>query len=757
MFLNKRHFRADGFSIFQSAALGHRLFLTACLLLATIVLVFLFAPSIILGHTFAEPEPGPEEAIPISPFISLSVAGNTNNIALDIAPLGPNGNFRSSSTVDNIRVSTSNYTGYTLGITAKVDNDNALSYTPSGSSTTYEIPSIATSVSAADYADDIYASTNGLNNTWGYRPSTLYDVASDDNVANTDFLPGPTSTVDQTIIAKTKGPNASDNTDGYNISIGARVDSTTPPGSYTNTFVITAVANSIPYVITYNANDGHDGQDTSNMPVSPEQEIVDATTPTITLPNNAPTRSGYIFKGWCTVQTTDNQATCPGTEYRPGTSLSVDYTTDHITLYARWVDATLWNAVVDEWELGGSRIQTNDTNENTGIKAPITTTNSGVFQYNSEAFGNDTDAEKEGGGKDNIYYFRGILDSDLDGTKNTYGSNGNGELWPNYVRLNDTCWRIVRTTASGGVKMIYNGLYSGGTNANSCANATISAQIGTSAFNATNNISADSIIAAGYTFNNNYATTETDTPYGELFGTNEDYSGNTTDSTIKEHIEEWFTNESGISAYESMLEPNAGYCNDRSVYRYENDQYILLDNNNYITTPYAATSGVVSYYFGAFLGGHTQTEVRPSSLNCLRNVADVYTVKTTDNGSNINTHGGNGQLTHPVALLTADEMVFAGSGRQWDKNYHFNSYLRSGSFFWSLSPDHRAKDGGVIGILFTINGFFSVAIDVSLGTSESTINNPGVRPATSLISGTRYASGTGTAVDPWVVVAPAQE
>ena len=745
MFLNKRHFRADGFSIFQSAALGHRLFLTACLLLATVVLALLFAPSIILGHAFAGPEPNPEEAILVSPFISLSVANNTNNIALDIASLSPNGNFRSSSTVDNIRAYTSNYTGYTLGIAAKVDNDNALSYTPSGSSTTYEIPSIVTSVSAADYADDTYASANGLNNTWGYRPSTLYDVTSDDNVENTDFLPGPTSTVDQTIIAKTKGPNASGNADGYNIAIGARVDSTTPPGSYTNTFVIAAVANSIPYTITYNANDGHDGQDTSNMPVSPEQEIIDATTPTITLPNNAPTRSGYIFKGWCTVQTTDNQATCPGTEYRPGTSLSVDYTTDHITLYARWVDATLWNAVVDEWELGGSRVQTNDTNTDTGIKAPITTSNSGVFKYNSEVFGADSDNTKSDGTKDDIYYFRGILDNTL----GTYGSDGDGEAWPNYVILDtngdgkdasDTCWRIVRTTASGGVKMIYGGTWD--TANNTCAHVGRDTVIGYKAFGSQGNSQSsdwdDNINRIGYTFNNDPSIQDVSmsTPVGTVFGDNSNYATtNTADSNIKSYIETWFAGSNGISAYESILEPSAGYCNDRSLF---SDG--AGDTELTVISPYGNSS---STYFGPYTRNFYKGGSKSLTLTCPRGVVDLYTYKT-DNNTNLN--GGNGQLAKPVATITADEAALAGNGRSGSSSTgNSHSFLNNGNFIWLLSPFRQFEAGSVL----------EFELHDSIGGSGVSNNNY-VRPTISLAFGTSYASGTGTAADPWVV-APAQE
>ena len=272
-----------------------------------------------------------------TPSLSLVVADNADNVSLNIASINSNGTFRTSDTSsNNIEVSTTNYTGYTLGIAASVENENALSYTSSDSATTYEIPSIVSSVSADNYADNAYAAANGLNNTWGYKPSTLYDSVNDTNVANTNYLPAPTSTSAQTVIAKTHTATGSGATDGYNIAIGARIDRSTVPGNYTNTFVITAVTNLTPYSITYDQNT----TDTvSNMPnPNPQSGNVDATTTSIVLAS-APSRAGYIFKGWCTVSVEDD-ADCTGIEYSAGGTYNIDYVTGNntFTLYARWED-----------------------------------------------------------------------------------------------------------------------------------------------------------------------------------------------------------------------------------------------------------------------------------------------------------------------------------------------------------------------------------------------------------------------------------
>ena len=45
---------------------------------------------------------------------------------------------------------------------------------------------------------------------------------------------------------------------------------------------------------------------------------------------------------------------------------------------------------------------------------------------------------------------------------------------------------------------------------------------------------------------------------------------------------------------------------------------------------------------------------------------------------------GNGDLTYPVGLITADEIVAAGSGKYGISNSSY--YLYKGSWYWSLSP-----------------------------------------------------------------------
>ena len=382
------------------------------------------------------------------------------------------------------------------------------------------------------------------------------------------------------------------------------------------------------------------------------------------------------------------------------------------------------------WTQGGSRVQTNDTNTTTGIQAAITTANSGVFQYNSSVFGTASDVANTS----DIYYYRGILDQ----TTGSYGSDGDGKAWPNYVILQagsskattDTCWRIVRTTGSGGVKMIYNGKWTGST----CANAQTNAQVTTQAFGLKGNSAQSTwyynINRVGYTFNNTQSLQDstTATDVNTVFGSDSSPSTNNARSNIKTYIEDtWYA--SNMTAWTSKLEASAGYCNDRTAFSNTTDATALTT-----IPPYATSSATM--YFGAY--ARNMNSAKTPSLTCPRSTVDLYRYVSGSTGVS-------NELKYPVALLTADEASFAGSGSSTASNgsgYNANSYLRSGSLFWLLSPYYRGSNGSARGFGLSSDGRLDLYyVD----------NTFGVRPAISLVSGTTISGGSGIATDPWVV------
>lgn len=217
-----------------------------------------------------------QESVASDTWLSLSI--EDSSLALELVPSSTNGTFM--STVDtedhaNISVVTNNITGYTLGIKASGSNggnnsnnttsdiyrdlistDDRCVDTPTSSKCA--INSLSTAVSKEDYSDGS-ASGAELNNTWGYMPSKY------NSVNNTNYLPAPTNdgdVLDTTSTPNTPQPGYSEDTtrvdslqpNKYTIDLGSRVDYTTYAGSYTNTFVVTAVGNPVPYSVTYDEN-----------------------------------------------------------------------------------------------------------------------------------------------------------------------------------------------------------------------------------------------------------------------------------------------------------------------------------------------------------------------------------------------------------------------------------------------------------------------------------------------------------------------
>ena len=124
--------------------------------------------------------------------------------------------------------------------------------------------------------------------------------------------------------------------------------------------------------------------------------------------------------------------------------------------------------------------------------------------------------------------------------------------------------------------------------------------------------------------------------------------------------------------------------------------------------------------------GHNLETVTPE-LTC-PNSNDRFTV-STDNG--------NGALTYPVALLTADEVAFAGAVTGVDNT---NYYLYIAKPGWTITPYVFSTNAG---------NFYMGDSPSSSNWNSNTLL--AVRPAISLKAGTTAISGDGTAMNPYVI------
>ena len=183
---------------------------------------------------------------------------------------------------------------------------------------------------------------------------------------------------------------------------------------------------------------------------------------------------------------------------------------------------------------------------------------------------------------------------------------------------------------------------------------------------------------------------------------------NTNDSTIKKTIDTWYKD--NLVNYTKYLSTTAVYCNDRST----------SDN----------------IYFGATTRLDT-------------NKTPTYDCEATEDKFTVDTSTGNGKLTYPIALMTADEISFAGGvyGTNAPTWYYYNSANGSSTgdiWWWLLSPSYwGGSDAGVFYVFGSSNPGY-----LSSGYVNYTI---GVRPAVSLKSCVKTSGGNGSASEPYTI------
>ena len=148
---------------------------------------------------------------------------------------------------------------------------------------------------------------------------------------------------------------------------------------------------------------------------------------------------------------------------------------------------------------------------------------------------------------------------------------------------------------------------------------------------------------------------------------------------------------------------------------------------------WSATGGI--FYYAAY----ARLEASKSPTYICSNAADRFTASETV---------GNGALTYPIGLITADEVAYAGG--VWNTNnssYYIAQNASNGaSYWWTLSPYYWS-------IVSNAAYVFGVGGSSSTGyLSNNYVSNAyGVRLVISLKSCVNYASGDGTASSPYAV------
>ena len=297
--------------------------------------------------------------------------------------------------------------------------------------------------------------------------------------------------------------------------------------------------------------------------------------------------------------------------------------------------------------------------------------------------------------------FSSVLTTDNTNTLYTGTENGTtvyyfaGNATDNWVKFGknasnkDLYWRIIRTNSDGGVRLLYHGT----------STTTTDAYIGISAFNTTYN----NPMYVGYMYGTS----------GSLVNNRT----NATNSTIKGVIDTWYKNNLNTN-YGKYISTTAVYCNDRS------------------NPAGGYNTGNTSFYYGAY-------------TRLIANKTPSYDCATAEDKFTADSSTGNGKLTYPIALMTADEVSFAGGlyGTNAPTWYYYNSANGSSTgltWWWLLSPIYwNGSNASVFGVLGSSNpGFLNFGY---------VINTYGVRPAVSLKSCVKTSGGDGSASAPYTI------
>ena len=313
------------------------------------------------------------------------------------------------------------------------------------------------------------------------------------------------------------------------------------------------------------------------------------------------------------------------------------------------------------------------------VKTPITTPGAAVSTADEALLAS---AEDDNG---TSYYFRGAV-------KN------------NYVEFANKCWRIVRVSGDGSVKLILHNDNPTGV-ANPCDAANNSASAAFARYSGTTYKSA---------FNANY----NDNAYvGFKFGTvgsstYEATHANTNNSTILTNLETWYTN--NLKTYESVIDDNV-WCNDKT--NVTDKTYDPWGNK-----PNGLGYGTNVTYYGA-------------------------TQRLT---SKSNSAGGTGpslkcnelsKITSKVGLITADELAYAGYAIGTGNTTTYLQENATDTNWWSLSPSHFNDVYASVWHVIGSGGFF---------VNNRVYGTYGVRPSISLKS-TTNVTGEGSSSSPYII------
>lgn len=386
------------------------------------------------------------------------------------------------------------------------------------------------------------------------------------------------------------------------------------------------------YTVNYIANAPNDCI-VSNMPSPNNYFVYD----TVKINDKVPICAGYKFKEWKIVtenveKVGNNQFTMPE---------------KNVTLRATWKKLSIAKSMDGKiakvqtlYRLMADSSVGLDTNVD--FNSTPTDANSGVYTIASTA--SDTYP---------VHYYRGNIDN-------------------NNVLFAGFCWKMVRTTSTGGVKLVYNGVYD---ETNKCNNTGTATQIGTSKFNSSDFSLAD----AGYMYGTRYTYSSKNFPSiyvlntsntsntNYYYGTSVTYS-NGTYTLQNAETKSWSDNYSTLTGYYTCRSTSTTCSTVYYIVGADSSYQYNLSLSNGVTDP------------------DTQTIILGKGINVYDNntytLTDTVTVKKVDWYTNYSTYK-NYYMCKDLTSTTCDSKYLIASTNKYQITYDGTfSYIYGNDVTW---------------------------------------------------------------------------
>ena len=283
-----------------------------------------------------------------------------------------------------------------------------------------------------------------------------------------------------------------------------------------------------------------------------------------------------------------------------------------------------------------------------------------------------------------------------------------GAVKNNYVEFANKCWRIVRVSGDGSVKLILHNDNPTGV-ANPCDAAN-------------NSASAAFARYSGETYKSAYNTNYNDNAYvGFKYGTvgAGDYAlthANTNKSTILTNLEAWYE-KNNLKNYEKVIADTV-WCNDKT-----NVTDATFNPYGYSNVNGQGYAKNITYY------GATQRLISTSN-------------SAGGTGPSLKCNGELSKINSKVGLITADELALAGYAYAQNNKTTYLQENATDTYWWSLSPNYFNGYSAYVWYVYGSIGSFDNFNDV--------FNTNGVRPSISLKS-TTNVTGNGSSEDPYII------